>query len=150
MLTTSLWWHSREEFHAQNSHSVQQHSQALSSPPPQNLEKLNSYGTSVQFTFPSECSFLLTGQCLLWEGYVGVKRSRKAYLSSWGHCREQWKSSWISGNVFSRSRDVLVCGRDSKAALLPGTFQIWLIAASANFIEGQFQYSGTQCPGISK
>lgn len=148
MWTPWLRWQSRKELRAQNSHSMQQNSQALSSPTPSPklIEKQKVYGTSVQITVPSECSLLLTSQYLPWEGYVGVKRSRKAHVSSGGHCKEQWESSWISGNVFSRSRDVLVCGRDSRAALLPETFQMWLLAARANFVEGQCQCSGTQCP----
>lgn len=53
----------------------------------------------------------------------------KPYVSFGEHYKEQWKSSWISGNVFSRSRYVLVCGRDSKVRVLcqpsPGPESQW-------------------------
>ena len=81
---------------------------------------------------PRGGSLLQTQQYSVWEAYVGVKRSRKANVSFGGHCQEQWKSSWISGNVFSRSRYVLGCGQDSKVALLPEIFQIGRLAATAN------------------
>lgn len=110
------------------------------------LESKNVCGTSVPITVSSECSSVLSHQHLAWEAYMGVKRSRVPYVSSGGHCKEQRKRSWISGNVFSRSRYVLVCGQDSKATLLPETFQVWRLAASANVVEGKFQYSGTQWP----
>lgn len=110
------------------------------------LESNNVCGTSDPITVFSECSSVLSLQHSAWEAYVGVKRSREPHASSGGHCKEQWKRSWISGNVFSRSRYVLVCGQDSKATLLPETFQVWRLAASANFVEEQFQYSGTQWP----
>lgn len=111
----------------------------------QNFRKSKSLWTSVQILVSNEWRFLLTSQHLVWEGSVGVERSRKALHILWGHCKKQWKSSWISGNVFSRSRDVLVCGRDSKAAVLPETFQIWLPDARANFVERQFQFSVPGC-----
>lgn len=110
------------------------------------LESKNVWGTSIPITVSSECSSVLSRQHAAWEAYVGVKRSREPYVSSGDHCKEQWKCPWISGNVFSRSRYALVCGQDSKAALLPETFQVWGLAASPNFVERQFQYSGTQWP----
>lgn len=58
---------------------------------PPNFRKQKVCGTSLQITVRSECSLCWTSQHLLWEGYVGVKGSRKACVSSGGHCKNNGK-----------------------------------------------------------
>lgn len=113
---------------------------------PQNIRKAKSLWNKCSNRSPQWMQFTSDLQHLVWEGYVGVKRFRKALCVLWGTLQGTMEKFLNIRKCFLKIKICIGMWARFQSTLLPETFQIRLLAASASFVKGQFQYCGTQCP----